>query len=85
MHYFLRNYKINAKIHNFSIRLQDWTTQAELPSFTFVALHSSRLWYYKYRYLTLMQSTTISNSRPTCALSIFFCALHSTSLLIIIS
>ncbi len=42
MHYFFRNYRINAKIHNFSIRLHvlGWTTQVQLPSFTFMALNS---------------------------------------------
>ncbi len=42
MHYFLRNYKMNTKIHHFSIRLHvlGRTTQAQLPSFTFIALYS---------------------------------------------
>ncbi len=49
MHYFLRNYRINAKIHNFSISLHvlGQTTQAQLPSFTFMALYSILL-YLKY-------------------------------------
>ncbi len=46
MHYFLRNYRINAKIHNCSRRLHvlGWTTQAQLPNFTFVASYYTRLW-----------------------------------------
>ncbi len=35
MHYFLRNYGMNAKIHNFSVRLYELgsTTEAQLPTF----------------------------------------------------
>ncbi len=46
MHYFLRNYRINVKIHRLSIRLcvLGRTTQAQLSSFTFMALYSRRLW-----------------------------------------
>ncbi len=42
----MRNYRMNAKIHNFSTssHVQCWTTQAQLPNFTFVALYSRRLW-----------------------------------------
>ncbi len=49
MCYFLRNYRMNVKIHHFSIRLHvlGRTTQAQLPSFTFMALYSRRLWYWK--------------------------------------
>ncbi len=47
MHYFLRNYRMNAKIHPFSIRLHvlGRPMQAQLPSFTFIALYSRRLCY----------------------------------------
>ncbi len=46
MHYFFRNYRMNAKVHNFSIRLHvlSRTTQAQFPSFTFMALYSRRPW-----------------------------------------
>ncbi len=42
MIYFLRNYRMNAKLHHFSIRLHvlHRTMQAQLPSFTFMALNS---------------------------------------------
>ncbi len=45
---FLQNgHVMNAKIHHFSVRLHvlGRTTQAQLPSFTFMALYSRRLWY----------------------------------------
>ncbi len=47
MHYFLRNYRMNAKIYHFSVRLHvlGYTTQSQLPSFTFMALYSGRLWF----------------------------------------
>ncbi len=47
MHYFLRNYRKNVKIHHFSIRLHVVCRimQAQLPSFTFMAFLSRRLWY----------------------------------------
>ncbi len=46
MHYFLRNYKMNAKIHHLSVRLHvlGRTMQEQLPTFTFIALNSRRLW-----------------------------------------
>ncbi len=42
MHYFLINCRMNERIHNFSIRLHvlGWTTQAVLPSFTFMTFYS---------------------------------------------
>ncbi len=44
MHHFLRNYRMSAKIRHFSIKLhvlgRNW--QAQLPSFTFMALYSRR-------------------------------------------
>ncbi len=45
MHYFLRNCRLNEKIHHFSIRLHvlSRTTLALLPSFTFMAFYSRRL------------------------------------------
>ncbi len=47
MCYFLRNHRMNAKIHHYSIRLYvlGRTTQAPLSSFTFVAFYSRRLWF----------------------------------------
>ncbi len=47
MYYFLRNYRMNAKIHRFSIRLYVLRriTLAQLPSFTFMALYPRRLWH----------------------------------------
>ncbi len=41
MHYFLRNYRMNAKFYHFSMRLYilGRITQAQLPSFTFKALN----------------------------------------------
>ncbi len=46
MHYFLRNCRMNEKIHHFSIRLHvlGRTMPAVLPSFTFMAFYSRRLW-----------------------------------------
>ncbi len=40
MHYFLRNYRMNAKIYHFSIKLHvlSRTMLAQLLSFTFMAL-----------------------------------------------
>ncbi len=45
MHYFLKNYRLSAKMHHFSIRLHvlGRTTQALLPNFTFMALYCRRL------------------------------------------
>ncbi len=42
----MRNYGMNAKIHYSSIRLHvlGWTTQAQLPSFTFMAWNYRGLW-----------------------------------------
>ncbi len=47
MHYLLKNYEMNVKIHYFSMRLHvlGRSTQAQLPSFTFMALNSRRLWH----------------------------------------
>ncbi len=51
MHYFLRNYGMDAKIHHYSIRLHvlSRTTQVQLPSFTFMVLYSKGLWFWMLR------------------------------------
>ncbi len=45
MRYFLRNCRMNEKIHHFFIKLcvLGWTTPEVLPSFTFMAFYSRRL------------------------------------------
>ncbi len=47
---FLKNYRMNAKFHYFSIRLcvLGQTTQAQLSRFTFMTLYSRMLWFCKH-------------------------------------
>ncbi len=71
--FFLRNYRMNEKIHNFSINLHvlDWTTQAQLASFTFMALYSRRLWYrtcWRKRKHTKYSSTVAKRKQQICYL-----------------